>query len=193
MITASELKPGMAIRIEGQIYKVLESESKAGTAKLGGVVKTKLRNLPGGRIWEPHFRPDEHIEELELERQVMEFLFSDSENCIFMHPQTFEQLEVPREILGPAEQFLQPGMRVPVELYNNHPISVVLPDVVEARVTVTAPPLHAQQDSTWKEATLDNGLKIHVPLFIAPDEMIRVDVRTGRYIERIRTERKRGT
>ncbi|MFB3915588.1 MAG: elongation factor P [Terriglobales bacterium] len=191
MITASELRPGMAVRIQGQVYKVLEAEFKAGTAKLGGVVKAKLRNVAGGRMWEPHFRPDEHIEDLELKRQTMEFLFSDSENCTFMDSQTFEQLEVPRGILGIAEQFLQPGMRLPVELYEGRPISVVLPDVVEARVAVTAPPSHSQQDSTWKEATLDNGLQIRVPLFIAPDEVVRVDVKTGRYIERVRTERKR--
>jgi elongation factor P len=191
MIIASELKEGMAIRIEGQIYKVLEVESKAGAAKLSGVVKTKLRNVTSGRMWEPHFRPDERLEDLELEQQTLEFLFSDADTCTFMNPENFEQIPVPRAIVGPVEQFLQSGMRVPVEFFEGRPISAVFPDVVEARIANTAPPAHSQQDSTWKEATLDNGLQIRVPLFIAPGEVVRVEVKTGRYVERARVDRKR--
>jgi len=74
MIVASQLREGMALRIERQIYKVLESEFKAGAGQAGGMVKTKLRNAVSGRMWKRHFRPDERLEDLELERQVMEFL-----------------------------------------------------------------------------------------------------------------------
>ena len=81
MVIASELKGGMFIRIEGQIYEVLEAESRAGAAKLSGVVKSKLRNVIGGRMWEPHFRPDERLEDVELEQQTMEFLFNDADSC----------------------------------------------------------------------------------------------------------------
>jgi len=191
MVIASELRQGMVIRIEGQIYEVLEAESKAGAAKLSGVVKAKLRNVTSGRMWEPHFRPDERLEDLELEQQTLEFLFSDADSCIFMNPESFEQIEVPRAILGMAEQFLQPGMQLPLQFFEGRPITAVFPDVMEARVASTAPPAHSQQDSTWKEATLDNGLRIRVPLFIAPDEIVRVEVKTGRYVERARSERKR--
>jgi elongation factor P len=121
----------------------------------------------------------------------MEFLFSNDESCTFMNPETFEQVEVPRAILGSGEQFLQSGTQVPVELFEGRPISVILPDVVEAKIADTAPAAHAQQDSTWKEATLDNGIVIRVPLFIGPGETIRVDVRTLRYVERVKAERKR--
>ncbi len=158
---------------------------------MSGVVKTKLRNVTSGRMWEPHFRPDERLEDLELEQQTMEFLFSDADSCTFMNPENFEQIEVPRAILGMAEQFLQPGMQLPVQFFEGRPISAVFPDVVEARVASTAPPAHSQQDSTWKEATLDNGIRIRVPLFIAPGEMVRGEVKTGRYVERARGERKR--
>src|SRR5437879_3437678 len=88
MAVASELRAGMAVRIEGQIYKVLEAEFKTGAGQAGGVVRTKLRNAETGRIWEPHFRADERLEELELERQTMEFLYSDADNCTFMNPET---------------------------------------------------------------------------------------------------------
>jgi elongation factor P len=191
MVSASELRAGMVIRVEGDVYKVLEVDAKAGAAKLGGVVKTKLSNVNTGRLWEPHFRPQERFEELGLERRSMEFLFSDDESCTFMNPETFEQVEVPRAILGSGEQFLQSGTQVPVELFEGRPISVILPDVVEAKIADTAPAAHAQQDSTWKEATLDNGVVIRVPLFIGPGETIRVDVRTLRYVERVKAERKR--
>jgi elongation factor P len=191
MVIASELREGMSIRIEGQIYKVLEVESKAGAAKMGGVVKTKLINARSGRMWEPHFRPQERLENLELERRIMEFLYAEGDACTFMRPDTFEQIEVPAAILGLAEKFLQPGMELPVEFFEGEPISVVFPDVAEARVATTAPSSHSQQDSAWKEATLENGLAIRVPLFIAPGEIVRVEVKTGRYVERARAERKR--
>jgi len=191
MVIASELREGTVIRIEGQIYKVLEVESKAGAAKMGGVVKTKLINVRSNRMWEPHFRPQERLEELQLDRRMMEFLYVDGDNCTFMYPDTFEQVEVPGAILGVARIFLQPGMELPVEFFEGEPISVVFPQVAEARVASTASPSHGQQDTAWKEAILENGLAVHVPLFIAPGENIRVDTRTGRYVERARAERKR--
>ena len=142
-------------------------------------------------MWEPHFRPDERLEDVEVEQQTLEFLFSDADSCIFMDPRSFEQIEVPRAILGVTEQFLQPGMQVQLLFFESRPISAVVPDMVEARVASTTPPAHSQQDSTWKEATLDIGLRIRVPLFIAPGEFVRVEVQTGRYVERAKSERKR--
>ena len=191
MVIACELRPGMFLRIEQEIYKVLEAESKAGSAKLGGVVKTKLCDVTSGRMWEPHFRPQERLEDLKVERRMMEFLFGDEETCTFMDPQTFEQIAIQRAILEPASAFLQSGMELPVEFFGGRPLSVVFPEIVDAEVASTAPPTHSQQDSAWKEATLDNGLRIRVPLFIAPGEIVRVDVRDGRYVERARIERKR--
>jgi elongation factor P len=191
MVIASELREGMIVRIEGQTYKVLEVEAKAGAAKMGGVVKTKLINVRGGRMWEPHFRPQERLEELELERHVLEFLFAQNDTYTFMRPDTYEQVEVPSAILGPGERFLEAGMQLPVEFFENEPISVVFPEIAEVRVAETAPAVHTQQDGAWKEATLENGLDIRVPLFIGPGETVRVEVKTGRYLERVRTERKR--
>jgi len=190
MVLASELRSGSAVRVEGQVYKVLEVDSKAGAAKMGGVVRTKLSNVVSGRLWEPHFRPQERLEDLELERRNMEFLFADEDGCTFMDPTNFEQTPVPLALTGPAARFLQPGMQVPVEFFGDQPISIIFPDVVEARVADTAPVAHAQQDSTLKEATLDNGIVLRVPLFIAPGELIRVDVRTLRYVERAKANRK---
>ena len=191
MVIASELKPGMFIRIEREIYKVLEAESKAGSAKLGGVVKTKLCNVTSGRMWEPHFRLQEQLEDLEVGRRVMEFLFADEDTCTFMDPNTFEQVAVQHTILGSEAAFLQSGMEFPVEFFEGQALSVVFPEVVDARVASTAPPTHSQQDSAWKDAILDNGFRIRVPLFIAEGEIVRVAVQDCRYVERARLERRR--
>jgi elongation factor P len=191
MIIASELHAGMVIRIEQQIYKVIEVESKAGAAKMGGVVRTKLISVRSGRMWEPHFRPQEKLEDLQLERHTMEFLFADGDRCTFMCPNTFEQIEVPAAIVGEGRIFLQSGMQVPIEFFEGEVIGIVFPEIAEARIVNTALPSHSQQDSAWKEATLENGLSIRVPLFIAPGEIVRVDIKTGRYVERARGDRRR--
>lgn len=192
MLIAADLKEGMAIRIEGQIYKVITAETKAGAAKLSGVVKTKLSNVGSAHIWEPHFRPQERIEEVQLERRVMEYVFSSGDTCTFMNPDTFEQIEVPKAVVGPAEIFLQSGMRVPIEFFEGEPMGVIFPEAAEVRVADTAPAAHAQQETAWKSAKLENGLTIQVPMFVGPGEVVRVEVRTGRYLERVRMERKRG-
>jgi elongation factor P len=121
----------------------------------------------------------------------MEFLFREGERATFMDPGTFEQIEVPVELLGVAVNFLQSGATVPLELFEGKPIHAVVPDIVEAQVVRTAPPTHSQQDSAWKEATLENGTAIRVPLFIAPEEWVRVDLRTGRYLERVHSDHRR--
>lgn len=191
MLIASELRDGMVVRVEGQIYRVLKVEAKAAAAKLGGVVKAELSNVVTGHLWEARFRPQERLEELQVERQNMEFLFRDGETSTFMDPRSFEQIEVPDEILGLAVSFLQSGTVVPLEFFEGKPISAILPDIVEALVVRTAPPAHSQQDSAWKEATLEHGVSIRVPLFIAPQEWVRVDLRTGRYLERAHSDRRR--
>lgn len=192
MVIASELRPGMVIHSEGQVYKVLDVEAKAGAAKMGGVVKAKLSNLHSGRTLEQHFRPQERLEDLALERHNMEFLYYGEDSVTFMNPATFEQVEIASGMIGSAEKFLRPEMELPVEFFEGKPVSVVLPQVVEARVETTAEPIHAQQDSAWKEATLENGVQIRVPLFIGPGETVRVEVKTGRYVDRVRTEKKKG-
>jgi len=191
MVLASELKPGMVVRVEEQVYRVLEVESRAAIAKLGGMVKAELSNVRTGRLWEARFRPQERLEKLQVERHIMEFLYRAGDTCTFMNPRTYEQVEVPCEILGPAERFLKSGTEVPLDFFEGKPISAVLPDIVEARVVQTTPPAHSQQDSAWKEATLENGFVIRVPLFIGPGENVRVELRTGRYLERVHAERKR--
>lgn len=192
MVMSSELREGMALRIGQEVYRVLEVESKAGAAKMGGTIRARLSNLRSGRLWDQHFRPLERLEDVELEKRKVEYLYSDGANCIFQRLDSFEQVEFPAASLGLGEKLLQPGTELPAEFFQGELINVVLPDTVEARVVGTAPPARSQQDSGRKEATLESGLLIQVPLFVAPGELVSIDLRTGRYVERVRTQHKKG-
>jgi elongation factor P len=189
---ASELREGMALRIDHKVYRVLEVESKAGAAKMGGTVRARLSNVHSGRLWDQHFRPLERLEDVELEKRNVEFLYSDGTNCIFQRLDSFEQVEFPAASLGLAETLLQAGQEVQAEFFESEPVSLDLPERVEVRVMTTAPPARSQQDSSRKEATLENGMKIQVPLFVAPGEIVSIDLKTGRYVERVRTVHKKG-
>lgn len=191
MRSASELRPGMAVRLEGTLYKVLAAEYHAGGGKMGGVTHAKLRNLETGTMREWRFRTDEVVEEIEPERKTMQFLYGDAHVSYFMHPETFEQVEIENQRLGRAASFLREGMSVPVEFVDDRPVSIAFPDIVEVRVADTAQPVHGQSISNvWKEARLDNGLTVMVPPFIAAGETIRVQLETGGYVERARPEKK---
>lgn len=188
MIMASELRPGMAIRYEGKVYKVINASYHPGQGQMGGVTHARLMNLETGSFWDHSFRADMKLEDLDVEKRTMQFLYEDGENYYFMDPQTFEQYPISAERLGKRAQLLKPEMEVMVEFIEGQPVNVIFPDLMEATVVETAPPIHAQQDSTWKEAVLDNGLKIMVPLFIKTGDVIRIDTTTLEYRERARTK-----
>lgn len=190
-MTASELRAGMAVRIEGTLYRIIAAEYHSGQGKMGGVTHARLRNLETGTLREWRFRSDEAIEEIVPERQTLQFLYRDGGLGYFMHPETFDQMPIESGLLGRAALFLVEGMTIPVEFVAGRPIGLVFPDIVEVRVADTAPPAHGQAGSNvWKEARLENGLTLQVPPFIAPGETIRVDVERGTYVERAKATRR---
>jgi elongation factor P len=184
MVQASQLRAGMAVRYEGQIYKVLVADYHPGQGKMGGTTHARLKNLATGTLWEHSFRSDLKLEDLPVEKQEMEFLYTDADACYFMNPETFEQVAVPLKVLGSQARFLRPEMRLQVEFVEGRPVSVLFPDIIEVRIADTAPPVHAQQDSTWKEAVLENGVQIMVPQFIKTGDVIRLDVENLKYVDR---------
>ena len=190
MVVASQLRPGMAVRLEGKTYRVLGATYHAGQGKMGGVTHAQLKNLSTGTLLDQAFRADLRLEDLPIEKQMMEFLYSDADQCCFMHPDTYEQLEVPASVIGSRARFLQPQMQLAIEFVEGRPINVVFPETIEVEVTETAPPTHQQQDNTLKSATLDNGIQIRVPQFIKAGDVIRLDVESLKYIERAKGARK---
>ena len=185
MLVASQIRAGTALRLSGEIWKVLAAEYHGGGGKMGGVTHARLRNLRTGTQREWRFRAEEPIEAVELEKQNLQFLYGDADSSTFMNPLTFEQTEVENALLGTAAAYLTPEMTVPVEFCEGRPIGVTFPEIVEVRVAKTAAPVHTQgQDNVRKKATLENGVALLVPPFIAEGEWIRVDVEKGTYVER---------
>jgi len=184
MVPASQMRAGMVVRFEGQTYKVLIADYHPGQGKMGGVTHARLLNLSTGTQWEHSFRSDLKMEDLPVEKTTMEFLYRDAGICYFMNPQTYEQIEIEDDKIGPQAAFLLPQMQVPVEFVNAEPVNVVFPGFVEIRVADTAPPVHQQQDSTWKSTKLENGVEVMVPQFIKSGDAIRLDVTTLKYMDR---------
>ncbi len=184
MLSGAELRPGLAIRLEHTLFRIIDATYHGGQGKMGGVMHARLRNLGTGTMTERSFRADEHVEELAPERKELQFLYQDGPTTFFMDPATFEQVEVETARLGRAAFFLTEGMMLPVEFVDAVPLGIVFPDIVDVKVRDTAPPMHSQATSVWKDATLENGMKLQVPPFIAPGEMIRVHVEHGTYLER---------
>jgi elongation factor P len=185
MLTAAELRPGLALRIDGVLYKIIEATYHGGQGKMGGVAHLKLRNLETGTMREWRFRSEQVVEEVTPDRLNMQFLYSDDRVAYFMHPETFEQVEIEHARLGRAARFLREEMVVPVEFVDGQPLGIVFPEIVDVKVADTAPAVHAQGlTNVWKEAALDNGLTIRVPQFIAPGDWIRLKVDDAGYVER---------
>ena len=190
MVTASQLRVGMAIKFEGQRYKVVAAEYHGGQGKMGGATHARLQNLDTRTFWEHSFRADLKLEEIALEKQALEFLYAGGDQCCFMDPETYEQTEVAKAFVGePQAGLLEPGMKLSVEFLEGRPVSVLFPDVLEVKIVDTAPPIHQQQDSNYKPAKLANGIEVMVPQFVKTGDAIRLDVANMRYMDRAKTGR----
>lgn len=185
MALASELRPGTTVRIEGDLFRVLDAVRHTGSAQQKGLVYLKLRNLRTGALVERRLRPEEEVQEVDLERRPMEYLYTDGEAFYFMDLETYDQVSIPAAMIGELEVFLQPNQRVPVEFYEGNPVAVVFPETVDLRVVSTAPPIRDKESHVYKPAILENGLEVLVPQFIGEGDIIRVNVYTREYIDRV--------
>lgn len=185
MPLASELRPGMTIALEGTLYRVVEAVHHSGTAQQKGVVHARLRNLRTGVVAERRFRPEERLEEVALERRTLEYLYNDGEMFYFMDPDTYDQVPIPAAMIGDLEIFLQPNQRIPVEFHEGRPVAVVFPETVDLRVVQTSQPIRERESHVYKPAILENGLEVLVPQFIAEGDIVRINVYTRSYVDRV--------
>jgi len=153
---------------------------------MSGAAHVRLQNLETGTFWEYSLRGELKLEEIPLEKRTLEFLYADGEQCCFMDPDTFEQFEIAASTVGPQASFLDAGMRLPVEFMESRPIRVVFPEMLEVRIADTAPPLHQQADAALKPAVLENGASVMVPQFVKTGDVIRLDLTTMKYMDRVR-------
>lgn len=186
MRTAREVREGQALRIDGELCKVVSLTGHAGTAKLAGVVRAMVRNLRTGHVTELRWTPDERLDDVTLERTELQFLYADPDEVVLMHPQSYEQFSVPRPALERFVPFLKEGALVRAWLYDGQPVDLDLPKTVPLAVASCGAGIHGRGESTMKEATLENGMVILVPQFIQPGDSVVVDVETREYLERVR-------
>ncbi len=185
MALASDLRSGMVVRLEGELFRVVEAARHIGSAQQKGLVYLKMRNLRTGALVERRLRPDDEVERVELERRPMEYLYTDGEAFYFMDLETYDQTAIPATMIGELAVFLQPNQRLPVELYQGNPVSVVFPETADLRVASTGPALRDKESHVYKPAILENGLEVLVPQFIGEGDVVRINVYTREYLDRV--------
>ena len=183
-INAVEIRPGNILEYEGGIWRAVKIQHTQ-PGKGGAYMQVEMKNLIDGRKTNVRFRSAETVERVRLDTKDFQFLFADSDMLTFMDKDNYEQISLPRDLLGDAAAFLQDGMDVVMELYNEKPISVQLPDQVEATIVEADAVVKGQTaSSSFKPAVLDNGVKVLVPPHITAGTKIVVDVYNREYVRR---------
>ncbi|HID95155.1 MAG TPA: elongation factor P [Candidatus Latescibacteria bacterium] len=185
MATTADFRNGMVINVEGDLFLIVEFQHvKPG--KGGAFVRTKLRNVRTKAVLDRTFRAGERVEEVRLERKEMEYLYNTGDIYYFMDTETFEQVPIPVNLIGELRRFLKENERVSILMHGNNPVGIELPFFVELKVAQTTPGLRGDTvTGGTKPATLETGAVIQVPLFIKSGDTVKVDTRTGTYIERV--------
>jgi elongation factor P len=183
-VSTNDLRNGMTLDLPEGLFNVVEFQHvKPG--KGGAFVRTKLKNQRTGAVIERTYRADEKLEQAIIDKTPMQFLYRDGSEYVFMDTSTYEQLQVPRDQLGNAANFLVEGDDAILELFGTEIVGVDLPAAVELTVAETEPGLQGDRVSgARKPATLETGLVLQVPLFVNPGEKIKVDTRSGEYLTR---------
>jgi len=186
MIQATQLRRGMSIKHEDELFRVLETTHLTPGNKRG-MVQASIRNLRTGAIFDHRFRSDDRIERAILEDTEMEFLYRDGAMYHFMNNETFEQMALSDEVLGDAVPYLIPNIRLRVEMYGEQPVGIALPQTVDMAVAETEPAIKGASVSNQnKRAELETGLVVQVPPFVSEGDVIKVDTSSGSYVERVK-------
>ena len=186
--TTADFYNGMVIRYNGELYTVTEFHHVS-PGNWRAFVRVRLKSLRTGRVIEQRFRAGEEIDNVRVEHQNWQFLYVDGDDYIFMNTETFDQQPIPKEMLGDAVRFLkeQDVVELLVDSETEQIVAVELPNFVELLVESAEPGVRGDTaNNVTKPATLETGAVINVPLFVNPGEKIRVDTRTGQYVERVK-------
>ena len=184
MIEVGKLRKGMPLLIDGEIYIVLEA-NKHSMGRGDGIIRTRMKNLKTALVRQFTFQASEKVEEASLSIRHVQYLYSEEDFFHFMDLETFEQYTIGPDEMGDGLDYLKGNEEVDLQFHEDRPIGVILPNTVVLQVTETAPAYKGDTVSgSGKPAVLETGLKVTVPFFVENGEMIRVDTRTGEYIER---------
>jgi elongation factor P len=185
MATSNDLKNGLVLNIDGQLWTVIEFQHvKPG--KGPAFVRSKLKNVLTGKVVERTFNAGVKVETASVDKREMNYLYNDGSGYVFMDNQTYEQMTLTEEIVAEAKDYLLENQGAVVAVYEGNPIYVELPASVVLEITYTEPGLQGDRSSGGtKPATVETGLQIQVPLFIEQNVKVRVDTRTGEYLGRV--------
>ena len=184
-INAGEIRVGMLLEYKNDLWQVLKTQHvKPG--KGGAFAQVEMKSLNKNTKLNERFRSSETVEKASLEETTFNYIYSDEVNYFFMDPKTFEQIEIKKETVGDKGKLLTENLQVSVSFYNENPLSIELPNQVNCKIETTDAALKGQTvSSSYKPATLDNGLNIQVPPFIEVGDEIVVDTRNLEYIKKI--------
>lgn len=184
MVKATQLRPGMIIVHDGELYTVFSVEHRTPGNKRAAMA-TRMRNLRTGNIIDYRFRAEEFLERAVVDEIKHQFMYSDPSGYHFMNSENYEQITLTPEVLGEAAYYLIGEMEVEIEFYEGKPIGVALPDTVDLKVVETEPTLQrATASAVMKPAKLETGLTINVPPFINNGDKVKVDTSEARYVQR---------
>lgn len=189
MVLASEVKVGTILQFDDKLFRAFEVIRHSGSRQMHGLIELKLLDLKFHHIADKRFKHSDKLDDIELAKKIMEYLYSDSDNFYFMDTVTFEQCTVPSSVVGNYGKFMKEGTNFTVELHGEEAIAIQLPKFSEVIIVSTGEGIRDGQDNTMKSATLENGLEIFVPQFIETGDVIRVDTEKLKYHERVTSKK----
>lgn len=184
MLIANELRPGTTLEYENNIYVVLDAQHNK-TAMRQMIIKVKVRNLRSGVIVELNFTGGDKVEQAHIDKKEMQYLYDTGDSLAFMDTSTYDQIEIPKSNIEWELNFMKPNDLINITSYQGEILGLILPDKVSLQITETEPAIKGDTaNNAQKNATLETGLQIRVPLFIEQDEMVTISTSDGKYAGR---------
>ena len=184
MISAIDLRKGLVIRIDGELYTV-SSYNHVTPGKGRAHMQVSIKNLKQGNVTQKRYRPSDKVEDVFLDHRDMEYLYQEGDNYCFMDTENYEQVFLSKDVLGDAMSYISPNAKVSVSLHENNAIGVELPSSVTLKIIETDPGTKGDTvTNVFKPAKLETGYVTKVPLFINTGEIIKIDTRTGEFMGR---------
>ncbi len=185
MINVGEIRKGIMIELDGQLQQIIDFQHiKMGRGS--AQIRLKMRNVRTGQVTDRSFQATEKFQRIRLDHRTVQYLYSDGDQYHFMDTESFDQMVLTRDTLGDAVNYLKDGLTMELMSYNEQPLGVELPITVDLKIEHTEPGFKGDTATGGtKPATVETGLVVQVPLFVNQGETIRVDTRTGTYLERV--------
>lgn len=186
MPSTSDFRPGLVIKYNNELWTVVEFQH-VNPGNWRAFVRTRLKNLKSGKVVENRFRAGEAIDIIRIERKEFQFLYRDGSGYVFMDKETYDQLTIEEVVVGEGAKFLKDGESVDILFNGNDITGIEIPISVELKVTETVPGVKGDSANPGtKPAKVETGATVNVPLFINEGDMVKIDTRTGAYLERVK-------